>query len=615
MYASIKLEHEMFPLYSVANDSREIEALSKINIFIGPNNSGKSRFLRSLFIQPKIKFKVPGLDLKMVADAVEKFLQRLKNNLGNNIDLSSFYIKQQFLQIPEYFGEGYSCSETFNEIKRLVRIKNEDYKGYTMIQGISVPTFVHQIKDAASYCLNEFNDIKLDQFDSHVAARNNVYIPILRGLRGTNYLDNQTKLNHFDSYKHRTQNDYFASNWSEERKQIYTGLSLYEDVRKHLLGVSSERQKIKEFESFLSETFFEGEDISIVPHIDDNVVYVKIGDDDDRPIYNLGEGIQALIILTYPLFLNQGKNLNFFFEEPDLYLHPGFQRVFMETLNHPRFSSFQYFFTTHSNHFLDMTLDFQSTSIYAFQRKNKEDFSIVNIKSADKDILQSLGVRNSSVFLTNCTIWVEGITDRIYLRKYLEVFMKDKDRKFKEDLHFSFVEYGGNNITHWSFLESEDENFANINVEVLCGKLFLVTDSDGAKVNGSKKSKKRLRQEKLMEKLGEDNFYCLECREIENSLKPEVIKETVLNFEKPEEEEEHDFSELEKVTYTSKPLGTFIDKNITGLKRKYASDSGTVANKVQFAKYATTHVNSEADITEEAKKLAEKLYDFIAKNN
>lgn len=617
MYETINLKDESFQHYNVGDEERDLKNLSKVNIFIGPNNSGKSRFLRGLFINDDIKFLSKDVPLAKVSDAIDRFRYRLHEALGGAKDLSRFHIKDEWLTIPEYFSEKFQLQNTFNEILRLSKLTNADFGNYTSIGGITIPALVHQVVSAAKVCLDELIGMDLDKFQDETYERKNIYIPVLRGLRGTNYIKDDTKPNYFDSYKHRTIQDYFVTNWKNEKKlDIYTGLGLYEDVKKLLLGVSSERQKIKEFESFLSETFFEGENISIVPHIDDNVVYVKIGDDEDRPIYNLGEGIQALIILTYPLFLNQGKNLNFFFEEPDLYLHPGYQRVFMETLNDPRFSSFQYFFTTHSNHFLDMTLDFQSTSIYAFHRKTKEEFIVSNIKNADKDILQSLGVRNSSVFLTNCTIWVEGITDRIYLRKYLEIFMNQEGkRKYKEDIHFSFVEYGGNNITHWSFLESGDQDHANINVEMLCGRLFLITDSDGATTTKSgKKSEKLLRQEKLLDKLGESNYHCLDCLEIENLLRFKVLKGVILDFEKTKGEGVN-FSKLEKENYAQKPLGRFIEESVTGIKRTYASDSGTVANKVRFAKYAVSRIDSLEDISDNAKALAEKLYDFIATNN
>ncbi|WP_165760255.1 ATP-dependent nuclease, partial [Niastella populi] len=168
-----------------------------------------------------------------------------------------------------------------------------------------------------------------------------------------------------------------------------------------------------------------------------DVVNVKIGEHEE-PIYNLGDGIQSIIILTYPLFFNQDKNLKVFIEEPELHLHPGYQRILFETFLRPEFKHFEYFITTHSNHFLDLTLEKNSISVYAFEQiKNnteKPDFSIINVENSDTSVLSLLGVNNSSVFLTNCTIWVEGITDRIYIRKYLQIVQEGKGEKFYEDI-------------------------------------------------------------------------------------------------------------------------------------------------------------------------------------
>ena len=61
-------------------------------------------------------------------------------------------------------------------------------------------------------------------------------------------------------------------------------------------------------------------------------------------------------------------------------------------------------------------------------------------------ILDLLGVRNSSVFLSNCVIWTEGVTDRMLLRKLLELFT---DFSYLEDRHYSFAEYGGSNLENF----------------------------------------------------------------------------------------------------------------------------------------------------------------------
>jgi predicted ATP-dependent endonuclease of OLD family len=297
------------------------------------------------------------------------------------------------------------------------------------------------------------------------------------------------------------------------------------------LGEHDDRLKIQEFENYLSTTFFQGQAVHIVPRSGKDVLYFKIGDDKQYPIYDLGEGIQSIILLTYPLFFNEGKQIIFFIEEPELHLHPGLERIFIETLRSTRFESFQYFITTHSNHILDLTLEYDNISIFSFEKKrvsNEQQFIITNVNSDHKQLLELLGVRNSSVFLSNCTIWVEGITDRLYLRKYIEIIQQNKQMSFKEDYHYSFIEYAGNNITHWSFLESGDAQFANINIEGICSKIFLIADNDGVDLPAKRSREKKLqRQQQLQQKLG-DHFYLTKGLEVENMLSKEVIKKLLL---------------------------------------------------------------------------------------
>jgi predicted house-cleaning noncanonical NTP pyrophosphatase (MazG superfamily) len=215
------------------------------------------------------------------------------------------------------------------------------------------------------------------------------------------------------------------------------------------------------------------------------------------------------------------------------------------------------------------------------------------------------------VLLTNCTIWVEGITDRRYIAHWLKLYQKHKEgqdeagksRFFKEDLHYSFVEYSGGNITHWSFLDETGTDVAK-----LCGKLFLIADAD----NTDKSEAKKLRHDKLAEKL-EERFYKLPVREIENLLKPEVLKQILVAYgENPEN--------LRKVTqnkYAKTYLGKFIEDRLflkpKGKKRKgsYAAGSGTVSDKVKFCEHAIEAMQSWENVSEEAQKLTVAVYQFI----
>jgi hypothetical protein len=177
-----------------------------------------------------------------------------------------------------------------------------------------------------------------------------------------------------------------------------------------------------------------------------------------------------------------------------------------------------------------------------------------------------------------------------------------KTSAFKEDLHYSFVEYSGGNITHWSFLDSDDA----IDVERLCGRLFLVTDMDS--------EKKLERQEKLRERLG-DRYACLECREIENLLNPHILKSVISDYEKSAD----NVNDVQYKDYANKPLGKFIEnKCLPKEKRRtgsYAEPSGTLTDKIGFCRRAIDAIKSWDDLSEPAQALTKRIYEFIASNN
>ena len=302
-------------------------------------------------------------------------------------------------------------------------------------------------------------------------------------------------------------------------------------------------------------------------------------------------------------------------------MHPGLQRKFIETLlTHKGFEGFQYFFTTHSNHFLDITLDFDNNiSIYTIKKdfdEAEEDekvpkFIIQNLSNGDKNLLKLLGVSSSSVFLSNCTVWVEGVTDRFYIRHYLQLYQKylkwqdSGNIEFSEDYHYSFVEYSGSNITHWSFLDKEEKP---INAERLCSTLILIADKDESKEE---------RHNKLREIL-DDRFILLNVREIENLIKKGILLKIIKNYEKLEEGNELDTHEFEEADYKDKPLGKFIQEKILKTPQRrgsYQDDSGCVSNKVDFCEKAIECIKSWDDLSVEAQELTKGIYNFIKSQN
>ena len=367
---------------------------------------------------------------------------------------------------------------------------------------------------------------------------------------------------------------------------------------------------------------------------------VKIGNEQEQPIHHLGDGLQQILIITFAAFSAKEEYVNIYIEEPELYLHPGMQRRLLEVLTSKRFSNIQFYLTTHSNHLLDMTMDFISISIYSFRKNvpNETDdevlptFSITNVSNADLNLLSELGVHNSSVFLANCTIWVEGPTDRHYIRHFMKLYYEHKQREssageaeseisryrvLREDFEYAFVEYGGNNITHWSFLDDEEKP---MNVKRICSRLILIADSDAPK-EGSKKS---IRPQKLAETLGE-NFLQLPCREIENLVSVKVLRAVVEDYEGGDENIRNDISTK---TLLTKSLGKFIEGCVLTDRTKscrftekmkeenykigpYAAASGTIKDKNEFQKKVLHHTRSYDDLSDEAKEFTQKLVKLI----
>lgn len=636
MYTAIQLDKENFEGYAsiIKRKEDEINNLNRINIFIGPNNSGKSRFLRTIFNHKDLSCLDNNFNILRYQWLIEHFHKSINN----------LFIEYRLGDIHEYnsskiINTNWLNKTTIEEIassisylKELVNTRLLNFRGENNTPFYEGNQFIGEFKSIVESTVMRlpFDTKAINAYKEELSSYECIYIPTIRGLRGTNYSISEekdakgqtskrkTESKEYDNYEHRTRADYFKTGL-KEKATIYTGFHLYTDVRKLLLGKNQDREKIRSFEKFIGDTFFGGKPFNIIPSVDDHSVHISIDNEEDKPIYDLGDGIQSIIILTYPLFFNTDKKMKVFYEEPDLYLHPGYQRIFMEAIARPEFKDFQFFFTTHSNHFLDMTLDYSNISVYAFRRIADKQFEIENVENANMDVLQQLGVRNSSVFLTNCTIWVEGISDRIYLRKILELIFKDKvdeklGKEYLEDVHYSFVEYGGNNITHWSFLDSEDEH-SNIDVKRLCGKLFLITDSDDAKPKKDKTpSKKMLRQAALKEKLTDERYFCLNGREIENLLTPDTILKTVIAMEKPKTTEGI-VLKPKAILKEKDRIGSFIEKNITGKSNSYASESGSIKSKAEFAKNAVGVISKLDDFTGEARLLAEKLYQFIYNNN
>jgi len=453
--------------------------LSKLNVFIGPNNSGKSRFLRELFSDDELLFALATNNYELIENALT-ILPFAINELPENSDIRPRF--QDLLDKLFHMHQnwrGVISKKIPNEIfDILVETQSDPFRyqhTYKTLHQHKINGALINLRDISQTAPIGYTQYepKYEKFEFK-----KIYIPAIRGLRHpeqeNDFYFQQTQKNYFPEVEWLKKEDREAENTS-----IFTGKEHFGTLMKWLLGDLHQRKLVRQYEEYLSKNFFNGDEVTLIPRTHDQTVHIKIGIEKEQPIHNLGDGLQQILILTLPIFLHHDKNLLLFIEEPELYLHPGFQRLLIDTFLKDDGYVRQIFVATHSHQFLDITIDEKQCSVYKFKKElpdleegSKEEvtanFKITNTTNSDFSLLADLGVRNSSVLLSNCTIWVEGITDRLYLRKYLEVyhsFLDDGCPEFFEDIHYSFVEYGGNNITHWSFLDADE----GMDVSRICG--------------------------------------------------------------------------------------------------------------------------------------------------
>lgn len=589
-------------------ENLSLENLTRVNLFVGKNNTGKSRFLRSLFSSTDWygKFSQDLIsEIELVRDNFSENLnsfcyQRwgVKDNeiwkvIVSNINANIEQIKQNRIKIK-------NPAESFEGLVTTSSHYTTDLPLRQLIgqRGSWSTADIERVKDMTSGFKSNLNEI-LKKFisDFKKYPQRKVYLPISRTLRD---LPSTAKLEYFSKIEHVGKN--------ESGFSIFDGRTFFGDVKISLLHSAEERLKIIQFEKLISELFFNNLPVHLSPREGEKRIHIKIGNDSDFDIVHLGDGIQSVILMTFDAFLTNEPSI-YFIEEPETFMHPGYQRLFVETIiQRPEFNRHQWFFTTHSNHFLDMTLDFNNISIFRFLGSSG-NIQIQQCSQGDHQILVDLEAKASSVFRTNKLIWVEGITDRKYLKTILTVFAKKKELSLpKEDIDYGFIEFGGSCITHFNFSPVETNE---INVYRICSDNLVVLDGDN--------KGKATRLSDLQNAIGRDNVLLLECKEIENSFSPEVLRAAfarLINSKKLRPEVKTAIIEKLNGLRTIRledPLGdqihAIVNSNQSFITVK--TDSGTIYEKTKICDIICEVLNETEDLSVINIGIAERLVSFI----
>lgn len=196
-----------------------------------------------------------------------------------------------------------------------------------------------------------------------------------------------------------------------------------------------------------------------------------------------GSGLKTILCLLANVHLKLGAKAKpvtqgvFVFEELENSLHPRVQRNLYQYLRRKFTGESIVLISTHSSVAIDF---FQHDKEAAFfqvnQSRGKSECRRIEAFEDRVGTLDALGIRASDALMSNFVVWVEGPSDRTYINGFISAA---SDNQLQEGREYSVMFYGGRLLSHLTMSEDEEAN-EFIRLLKLNPKCAVVIDSDKA---------------------------------------------------------------------------------------------------------------------------------------
>lgn len=312
-----------------------------------------------------------------------------------------------------------------------------------------------------------------------------------------------------------------------------SGVGATRIIHKHLLHVEFNRSLIQEKLLNALNQIFEPDllfnEIATRYHSATDQWEIFLGESGKGPIAlsASGSGLKTVILtllnlLVRPSFESTPLNKYIFsLEELENNLHPALQRnlfIFLEKFAVA--NDCHIFLTTHSNVAIDIFGSSDHSQILHITRGS--DGVIGNTYAGEANghgVLDDLGVRASDLLQANGLIWVEGPSDRVFLKKWIDIW---SDGELSEGRHYQFVFYGGSVLANIDANMPDTETREAIKAFKINRNFAFVCDSDRKHSNGALKP----RVAQLINEVAESRalVWVTRCKEIENYIPKEAFE-------------------------------------------------------------------------------------------
>ncbi|WP_170971665.1 ATP-dependent nuclease [Peribacillus simplex] len=471
----------------------ELNDLKKINLIIGPNNSGKTNIVRYF-----------------------NSIKRLFNNYGSPEVQVACYLKEEdtwmnssddvyCVLILESQGglQKLEATRTLKGNKEIFKYNGNNDLGFSNWKFLSQ------------------NQVKIF---SDVRGYTNTYAGLehhVDGIRVADYIFNKG-INDYEWYK---QFQFDMSRWLSSllNEEVKIGVRLVDPKRDQSPYVEDNivNNECKNNHGFLADFDEPLKRAEFEVNIKKKTLNIKHQPQD------LGMGVLQFIFLLSALYQEKDTECIIFIEEPEQNLHAKSISDIVHILETDEaFSKHQYFLITHSNVILNLVNANYSVHRFQMSESGSTEVTCCTKKVDNYGVLDLLGVQPSQLFLSNIVLWVEGPSDRIYIKRWIEMANEKYGKNFVEGKHYSFVFYGGSLLDHYTVLE-EDENLSDF-IDILQTSRYaiIVCDSD----LGGTRNQYKDRVKRIMDRLNANRDlapyvyqWITDGREIENYVPKELF--------------------------------------------------------------------------------------------